>query len=102
MALYSIYFRSSVYKELNKIPKTDQIKITKRINTLVINPRPHGCKKLTGQNRYRIQQGDYRIIYEIHDDEIVVWVVKVGHRKDIYRVSEEKEKFRVGNSKTKK
>jgi mRNA interferase RelE/StbE len=99
MAKYSIHARSSVEKDLRLITKKDQIKILKRIDALALNPRPPGCKKLTGENKYRIRQGDYRIIYTIHDKELIVWVVKVGHRKDIYRVSEEKEKYKSGNRK---
>jgi len=49
------------------------------------HPRPPGCEKLTGQERYRIRQGNYRIIYSIQDLELTIWVVKVGHRRDIYR-----------------
>jgi len=60
-------------------------KILKRIEGLAENPRPSGCEKLTGQERYRLRQGRYRIVYSIQDDDLTVWVVKVGHRKDIYR-----------------
>ncbi len=102
MALYSIFFSSSVYKELKILSKTEQVKILKRINSLSVNPRPPGCKKLTGQNKYRIRHGDYRIIYTIIDNELIIWVVKVGHRKDVYRVSEEKEKFIAGKRKVKR
>jgi mRNA interferase RelE/StbE len=60
-------------------------RILDRIKTLEDNPRPTGCEKLTGQEKYRLRQGRYRIVYSIQDDELTVWVVKVGHRKDIYR-----------------
>jgi mRNA interferase RelE/StbE len=96
MASYKVKVRLSVYNDLKKIPQKDQIKILKRINNLGLNPRPHGYKKLIGQDRYRVQQGDYRIIYEIHDSELIVWVVTVGNRRDVYRVSEEKEKYTAG------
>jgi mRNA interferase RelE/StbE len=56
-----------------------------RIEALAEDPRPPGCEKLTGQQRYRLRQGRYRILYPIQDDELTIWVVKVGHRKDIYR-----------------
>ncbi len=72
-------------KDLRKIPRNDLRKIMKKIKGLADNPRPHGCEKLTGQERYRIRHGNYRIIYSIQDDELTVWVVKVGHRKDSYR-----------------
>jgi mRNA interferase RelE/StbE len=85
MAAYKIYFRASVEKDFASIPKSDLKKILRRIKTLAENPRPPGCEKLTGQERYRVRQGRYRIVYSIHDDELTVWIVKVGHRKDIYR-----------------
>jgi len=82
-----------VEKEIRSIPEKDQIRLLKGIYSLAENPRPHGCKKLVGQDRYRVQQGDYRIIYTIHDRDLVVWVVKVGNRKDIYQAREEKTKY---------
>ncbi len=85
MAAYKVYFRASVEKDFASIPRSDLKKILQRIKTLAENPRPPGCEKLTGQERYRVRQGRYRIVYSIHDDELTVWIVKVGHRKDIYR-----------------
>ena len=85
MAAYKVYFRVSVEKDFASIPRSDLKKILQRIKTLAENPRPPGCEKLTGQERYRVRQGRYRIVYSIHDDELTVWIVKVGHRKDIYR-----------------
>ena len=85
MAEYSVYFRVSVEKDLIAIPKSDLKKILQRIKKLSENPRPSGCEKLTGQERYRVRQGRYRIVYSIQDRELTVWIVKVGHRKDIYR-----------------
>ena len=85
MAAYKVYFKASVEKDLVPIPKKDLKKILKRIGGLVENPRPQGCEKLTGEERYRLRQGRYRIVYSIQDDELTVWVVKAGHRKDIYR-----------------
>jgi mRNA interferase RelE/StbE len=85
MAAYKIFFKKSVEKDLNVIPKKDLKKILERIEALSEDPRPKGCEKLTGQLRYRLRQGRYRILYSIQDDELTVWVVKVGHRKDIYR-----------------
>ena len=84
MAFYKIQFRESVYKDLRQIPQNDIKKIFKRIGSLVAEPRPYGCEKLTGQERYRVRQGNYRIIYSIQDKELVIWIVKIGHRKDIY------------------
>jgi len=85
MAEYRIYFKESVEKDFRTIPKKDLQKILTRIEALAKDPRPLGHEKLTGQERYRIRQGHYRIIYSVHDKELTVWVVKVGHRKDVYR-----------------
>jgi len=85
MASYKIYFKASVEKDFKKIPKKDTKKILQRIDSLTIEPRPGNCEKLSDQEKYRIRQGRYCIIYSIQDDELTVWVVKIGHRKDIYR-----------------
>jgi mRNA interferase RelE/StbE len=85
MAEYKIYFKESVEKDFRTIPKKDIRKIILRIQALAGDPRPSGHEKLTGQERYRIRQGHYRIIYSIQDKEFTVWVVKIGHRKDVYR-----------------
>ncbi len=85
MAAYKIFFKRSVEKDFKAIPKKELKKIIKRIGGLAEDPRPKGCEKLTGQERYRLRQGRYRIVYSIQDTELTVWVVKVGHRKDIYR-----------------
>jgi len=83
MAAYKVHFKASVERDLTTIPKKDLKEILKRIEGLTGNPRPWGCEKLTGQERYRLRQGRYRIVYSIQDDELTVWVVKVGHRKEI-------------------
>jgi mRNA interferase RelE/StbE len=85
MAEYKIFFKKSVEKDFKVIPKKDLKKILDRIEALTENPRPPRCEKLTGQQRYRLRQGRYRILYSVQDDELTIWVVKVGHRKDIYR-----------------
>jgi mRNA interferase RelE/StbE len=85
MAEYEIYFKESVWKELKKIPKNDLKKILSRIENLGSDPRPKGSEKLAGHELYRVRQGNYRIVYSIQDNELTVWVIKVGHRKDIYR-----------------
>jgi mRNA interferase RelE/StbE len=85
MAEYSMFFRKSVEKDLSNIPKKDVGRILKRIKALVNDPRPPGCEKLTGQERYRLRQGRYRIVYSIQDDELTIWIVTIDHRKDIYR-----------------
>lgn len=85
MAGYKIFFRKSVAKDLEKIPGRDIRRILKRIKALGDDPRPPGCEKLSGRERYRVRQGNYRIVYSIQDDVLTVWVIKVGHRRDVYR-----------------
>ena len=85
MVEYRIFFRETVHKDLRAIPKNYLTRILDRIASLAHNPRPSGCEKLTGQERYRVRQGKYRIVYSIQDDQLQVWIVKVGHRKGIYR-----------------
>ncbi|MBN4054437.1 type II toxin-antitoxin system RelE/ParE family toxin [Nitrospira defluvii] len=84
MAAYSLFFRASLEKDFTHIPKKDLKKILRRIGMLSKNPRPVGCEKLSGQEWYRIRQGRYRIVYSIEDKALTLWIVKVGHRKDIY------------------
>ena len=85
MAAYNIFFRDSVRKDLEAIPKGDLQRIIERIGRLADDPRPIGSEKLSGQEKYRVRQGNYRIVYSIQDNELTVWVVKVGHRREVYR-----------------
>ena len=86
MERYRLQIKPSAVKEIEGIPfKKDRQRIVERIKKLGENPRPPGCEKLSGQNKYRIRQGRYRILYAIEDQDLVVNVVKVGHRKDVYR-----------------
>jgi mRNA interferase RelE/StbE len=85
MAVYSLFLKDSVRKDLNSIPDSHLKRIVERIGSLAENPRPIGCEKLSGQERYRVRQGNYRIIYSIEDSQLTVWVVKVGHRREVYR-----------------
>lgn len=85
MARYKVFFKKSVAKDFKAIPKKELLKILTKIESLQDNPRPKGCEKLTGQERYRLRQGVYRIVYSIQDYELTVWVVAVGHRKGIYK-----------------
>ena len=85
MANYKIVFRKSVTKDLRSIPNKDVARILQRMEELQEDPRPVGSEKLSGQERYRIRQGVYRIIYEVADGLLVVTVVKVGHRKHVYQ-----------------
>ena len=84
MASYRVEFRRSVEKELRALPQKDQIRVLQRIALLADEPRPAGCKKLSGQERYRLRQGNYRILYEIVNERLIVTVVRVGHRRDVY------------------
>ncbi len=85
MEKYKIEIKESAVKELNSIPKKDLKKIVQKIRSLSDNPRPNGCVKLSGRERYRIRQGDYRILYSIENEILVVYVIKIGHRKEVYR-----------------
>jgi len=87
MASYELVFKNSVAKDLRNIPKRDVARILKRIEALRDDPRGEGCVKLSAQERYRVRQGVYRIVYEIRENELVVMVVKVGHRSAIYKSS---------------
>ena len=87
MGKYRLAFRASVAKDLRPLSKKDVARILRRFDQLAENPRGPGCEKLSGQDRYRIRQGDYRIVYEIRDDVLAVVVVKVGHRREVYRDS---------------
>ncbi|HHH48322.1 MAG TPA: type II toxin-antitoxin system RelE/ParE family toxin [Gammaproteobacteria bacterium] len=87
MANYSLAFKKSVAKDLRKIPNKDVKRILKSIELLRKDPRAEGCIKLSGQARYRVRQGVYRIIYEIRDLELIVLVVKVAHRSTAYKNS---------------
>lgn len=84
MAKYEIVFKRSVYKDLKPIPNADVKHILKRIDLLVGDPRGPGCEKLSGQERYRVRQGVYRIVYEIEDNRLIVTVVNIGHRGQVY------------------
>ncbi|MGN8199871.1 type II toxin-antitoxin system RelE family toxin [Salinisphaera sp. RV14] len=85
MASYKLVFKRSVAKDLRRIPNDDVARILQRVDALQRDPRPPGSEKLSGQERYRIRQGFYRILYEIADDVLIVTVVKIGHRKHVYR-----------------
>jgi mRNA interferase RelE/StbE len=87
MASYELVFKKSVAKDLRSIPKKDVARILKRIEALRENPRGEGCVKLSAQERYRVRQGVYRIVYEIRENELVVMVVKISHRSTVYKSS---------------
>lgn len=87
MANYEVVFKKSVARDLRRIPNKDVRRILERIAALAADPRCEGCTRLSGQDRYRVRQGLYRVVYEIRDRELVVVVVKVAHRRDVYRGS---------------
>lgn len=85
MASYNVQIRRSAAKELEAVPSKDRRRIVTRIEGLRTEPRPPGCEKLSGDDKYRIRQGNYRILYEIQDQALIVTVVRVGDRRDVYR-----------------
>ncbi len=84
MIIYQILIEKQVQKRLARIPEPDYTRIKNAIMALATNPRPTDSKKLKGRTSYRIRQGNYRIIYEINDSILTVFVLDAGHRKDIY------------------
>lgn len=85
MANYRLLVKPSAVKEIEALTKQDRLRVVAKISSLARDPRPPGCEKLSGRDQYRLRQGDYRILYEIQDLELVVVVVKVGHRREVYR-----------------
>ena len=85
MARFEPRFKPSVAKDLRGIPKTEVRRLLKRIEALGDDPRPAGCEKLTGRDLYRIRQGVYRIVYSVDDADVVIEVIKAGHRREVYR-----------------
>lgn len=82
--MYSIEVKQSAVKTLKRIPHEDQARIIKVIKNLAHDPRPHHCLKLAGSSYYRIRCGNYRIIYDIQDNKLIIVVLKLGHRKEAY------------------
>ena len=85
MASYRLSIKPSAAKEIEALPKNDRIRVIKRIKGLAENPRPPGSEKLSGNDKYRVRQGQYRIVYSVLDQELIVLVVKVAHRREVYR-----------------
>lgn len=85
MVEYKLLFKESVYKDLKVLSRSDLKRILSKIEELAQNPRPAGSQKLSGLELFRVRQGKYRIVYSIQDRELVVHVIKVGHRRDVYR-----------------
>jgi mRNA interferase RelE/StbE len=86
VAGYDVFIKPSALKELESVGSRKlRRNLVEHIQSLADNPRPQGCRKLTGADQYRIRRGAYRVVYSIEDERRVVIVVKVGHRKDVYR-----------------
>ena len=85
MASYRVLITKSASKELEAVPQKDRQRIVTRILGLAENPRAPGCERLSGEDKYRLRHGNYRILYEIVDDTLVVPVIRIGNRKDVYR-----------------
>jgi mRNA interferase RelE/StbE len=85
VASYSVHIKRSAAKELEAVPLKNRKRIVRRIGDLAAEPRPAGCEKLSGEEKYRLRQGDYRILYEIVDNDLIVTVIKIGNRRDVYR-----------------
>ena len=85
MAKYKVEIKKSAVKELNNLPSNDLKRIIQKIHNLADNPRPPDSKKLTSEEKYRIRSGNYRILYLIEDDVLIIYIVKIGHRRDVYR-----------------
>ena len=83
--MYNLRMKRSAERELRQLPSRDVERIARVIGALSENPRPHGCQKLATGDGYRVRQGDYRIVYTVDDEERVVEVYKIGHRRDVYR-----------------
>ena len=85
MGSYRLEVKRSASKEIAALPKADCQRVVAKIQLLASEPRPHGCEKLSGAEKYRIRQGNYLILYEIDDSSRLVIIVKVGNRKEVYR-----------------
>ena len=84
MASYNVLIKRSAAKEIEALPAKDRHRAVTKIQALANNPRPPRSEKLSGNDKYRLRQGDYRILYEIVDRDLIVTVVKVGNRRDVY------------------
>ena len=85
MASYRLLIKPSAVKELEDVPRNDRRRLAARMRELAERPRPQGAEKLSGHDLYRVRQGNYRILYEIGDHDLTVLVIKIGHRREIYR-----------------
>jgi len=85
VASYRLLIKPSAAKELEALPKKDRQRLVTRLHQLSTDPRPLGCEKLSGHDLFRIRQGNYRVLYSIQDEMLVVLVIRIGHRREVYR-----------------
>jgi mRNA interferase RelE/StbE len=86
MASYKLSISKTAERQLRELPKQEKLRVARAITRLANEPRPQGCRKLSGHDDlFRIRVGTYRVIYSIDDHEVVVVILKLGHRKDVYR-----------------
>ena len=85
MASYKLLIKPSAAKELEAVPKKDRQRIVTKIRNLSVEQRPPGCERLSGQDLYRVRQGNYRVLYTVQDADLVVVIITIGHRREVYR-----------------
>ena len=85
MASYRLLIKASAAKELEALPAKDRSRVVTKVRGLADNPRPQGCEKLAGRDLLRVRQGKYRVLYEVEDQSQVITIIKIGHRRDVYR-----------------
>jgi mRNA interferase RelE/StbE len=85
VARYKLFIKPSAVKELEALPKRDRRRVATRIQDLADDPRPAGSEKLSGHELHRVRQGNYRVLYSIQDADLTIIVVRIGHRRDVYR-----------------
>ena len=85
MGAYRLLIKRSAVQELQAIRERDRLRLAGRIRALSTDPRPPGCEQLSGQDRLRVRQGDYRVVYEVNDVKREVTIYKIGHRREVYR-----------------
>ena len=85
MASYRLLIKPSAAKELEAVPRKDRQRLVTRLRQLSTDPRPPGCEKLSGHDLFRIRQGNYRLLYSVQDAELIILVIRIGHRREVYR-----------------
>ncbi len=85
MASFELQIKPSAVKDIEALPQKDRRRIIARIQGLSSDPRPPGCERLSGHELYRVRQGNYRVLYTVQDADVVVVVVRIGHRREVYR-----------------